>query len=251
VKDPGLFAFLRRLLRENMGTRVFYVLGNHEPYQTTLEEAVQKIRSFEEETRDDYGGRFSFLHRNRYNIDKTTTILGCTLWSAVSPEQANETQLLLTDFNEQRGMRSWLLESHLEEHKRDLAWLNEQVQKLQDEEPHRQVAVLTHHSPTLYPRATDPRHRRSSISTGFATDLSSELCWTSPAVKLWAFGHTHYNCAFHDEKTDKLVIANQRGYSGIKDSRQRAKKLEAVLAEAHSVRKPPSFSVHRGIVYSE
>jgi UDP-2,3-diacylglucosamine pyrophosphatase LpxH len=47
VKDTGLFTFLRHLLDSHRGTRVFYVLGNHEAYQTTLHHAVSKLRDFE------------------------------------------------------------------------------------------------------------------------------------------------------------------------------------------------------------
>jgi hypothetical protein len=43
------------------------------------------------------------------------------------------------------------------------------------------------------------------------TDLSKEPCWISPSVKLWAFGHTHFNCDFIDPETGKRVLANQRG----------------------------------------
>lgn len=45
------------------------------------------------------------------------------------------------------------------------------------------------------------------------TDLSKEVCWTCPAVVLWAFGHTHFNCDFIDAATGKRAMANQKGYS--------------------------------------
>jgi hypothetical protein len=44
------------------------------------------------------------------------------------------------------------------------------------------------------------------------TDLADEPCWQSAAVKVWAFGHTHFNCDYRDEKHPKRVISNQRGY---------------------------------------
>ena len=43
------------------------------------------------------------------------------------------------------------------------------------------------------------------------TDLRNEECWSNSKVKMWAFGHTHYNCEFEDE-TGKKVLANQKGY---------------------------------------
>jgi hypothetical protein len=50
------------------------------------------------------------------------------------------------------------------------------------------------------------------VQSAFVTDLQRETCWTSPAVRVWAFGHTHYNYDFIDPSTERRVVANQRGY---------------------------------------
>ncbi|KAF3034380.1 hypothetical protein E8E12_001290 [Didymella heteroderae] len=219
--DNRLLVWLRKLLEDNPSCRVFYVMGNHEPYRSTYEAAVRTLRGFEEEAKDIYGGRFNFLCRNRYDIGDVT-ILGCTLWSNIDPFQASEIASRSTDLEEKYGIRDWTLERHQEEHMKDLAWLNDQVRSLQDE-THRQIIVATHHSPTIDPRATDPAQRGDAMSSNFATDLSTELCWTSPQVKLWAFGHTHYNCSYRDKETGKLVIANQKGYAGLRAPRRKRK----------------------------
>ncbi|GAP91883.1 putative Ser Thr protein phosphatase superfamily [Rosellinia necatrix] len=212
VLDDALFSFLRDLLTKARGSRFFYILGNHEPYRTTLSDAIARLRAFEEEARCQYGGRFVFLSRDRFDVNADTTILGCTLWSDVLPQQATEVNTLLTDFHESNGIRDWTLESHVEEHRKDRDWLNSQVRRLEETEPQRQIIIATHHSPTLDPRAVEPAHQSSSVSSAFATDMSKDLCWASTAVRLWVFGHTHYNCGFRDEATGKLVVANQRGY---------------------------------------
>ncbi|TRX93670.1 hypothetical protein FHL15_005346 [Xylaria flabelliformis] len=212
VLDDALFGFLRDILTKTRGSRFFYILGNHEPYKTTLADAVERLRAFEKEARYQYGGRFVFLNRDRFDVDANTTILGCTLWSNVLPQQAAEVNARLTDFHETQGIRNWTLESHMREHRKDRDWLNSQVRTLEETEPQRQIIIATHHSPTLDPRAVKPAHQGSSVSSAFATDMSKDLCWTSTAVRLWVFGHTHYNCGFRDEATGKLVVANQRGY---------------------------------------
>jgi hypothetical protein len=232
VKDPGLFAFLRRTLEQSRGTRIFYVIGNHEPYQLPYALAVQKLRDFETEATANYGGRFILLNRNRYDLDSSTIILGCTLWTAILPAQATEAALRLTDFNEHRGIRNWTISDHLEQHRLDVEWLDSQVREIRENEPHRQIVVLTHHSPTLDLRATDPRHRGSVLSSGFATDLSGNLCWTSEMVGLWAFGHTHYNCEFRDEGTERLVVANQKGYQQLGKRGRRVKSMVVEMGEA-------------------
>ncbi|KZL74864.1 ser thr protein phosphatase superfamily [Colletotrichum incanum] len=81
------------------------------------------------------------------------------------------------------------------------------------EDPRRKIVILTHHSPTEDSRAVKQLHANSNLRSGFSTDLRGQLCWDSPQVRLWAFGHTHYNCDFVDEGTGKRVYTNQKGYS--------------------------------------
>jgi hypothetical protein len=231
VKDESFFVFLRRTLDRNRGTRILYVLGNHEAYQTTLEDAVQKLRAFEEEANSQYDGRFKFLHRNRYDIGDDVTVLGCPLWTAIQPQQAADVYARLTDFNEEQGIREWTAEKLSEEHVKDREWLNAQVAKIQQDEPQRQIVIATHHCPTIDPRATDPAHQGSSVSSGFTSDLSKEACWSSPAVKMWAFGHTHYSCSFRDEATGKLILSNQKGYRGLGKAKAGSKSFSTTIVE--------------------
>jgi hypothetical protein len=215
VMDTELFEFLRRILEENRGCRIFYVLGNHEPYRTTYEHAYKLLRDFEQEAKSEFGGRLKFLCRDRYDIDDTITVLGCTLWSAIQYDQEVDIATRSTDLNSERGIQNWTLNRHREEHEQDLTWLNCQVSTIEKDEPHRQVIVATHHSPTMDPRANNPQHEGRSVSSNFVSDLSEAPCWLSPAIKFWAFGHTHYSCDYRDEKTGKLVVANQKGYVGL------------------------------------
>ncbi|KAH7348138.1 hypothetical protein BKA66DRAFT_516749 [Pyrenochaeta sp. MPI-SDFR-AT-0127] len=230
VVDAGLFQFLRRILEQNRGCHIFYVLGNHEPFRTTYEHAYILLRNVEQEAMDDFGGRFKFLCRDRYDLNKTITILGCTLWSAIQHNQESDVASRSTDLNSERGIQNWTLERHREEHEKDLVWLNSQISAIEEDEPHRQIMVATHYSPTIDPKANDPQHEGSPVSSNFVTDLSQEPCWLSPTVKLWAFGHTHYSCDFRDEKTGKLVVANQKGYAGLGAGRQAGMKAKVVEA---------------------
>lgn len=108
----------------------------------------------------------------------------------------------------------WDVSMHNEAHKRDLAWLNAQVTDLGQTDV--KIMIFSHWSPSLDVRAIDPRHAGSAISSAFSTDLSKEACFRSGKVKLWAFGHTHYNCDFTVERESDAeplrLLANQRGY---------------------------------------
>lgn len=228
VQDNDLLWCLENLLQTHSNLTVFYVLGNHEPYQISLDVAHKTMRSFEQRMSQIYGPRFFLLTRTRHDINSRFTVLGCTLWSHIKDEQARDVWRTLTDFNNDRGIRDWDVVTHREEHQRDIDWLNEEVSKIESEDPERQIIILTHHSPTLDERINDPRHRGSKVQSGFVTDLSQEACWKSQIVKCWAFGHTHYSGYYHEDGTGKLVYSNQRGYSSFGAAKQPVAKGQIV-----------------------
>ncbi|KAF4156646.1 hypothetical protein CNMCM8927_007741 [Aspergillus lentulus] len=194
VANEQLFIFLEYQIQRYL--IVFFVLGNHEPYHMSLQTAKKKMRAFEakmEQTRISSSrvGRFVFLDQTRYDISDTHTVLGCTLFSHVTPEQEFSVESRAVDF---KDILHWTVEDHNLAHESDVKWLNAEVSKVAKEEPQRQIFIFTHHCPSM-----DSRY------------LSSEECWMANAVKAWAFGHTHYNCQFTDER-GKVVLANQKGY---------------------------------------
>jgi hypothetical protein len=210
------------------------VLGNHKPYGTTLERAIQKFEDYEKDIERRYGQkRFYFLNRRGVDLNEKVTVLGCTLWTHIPASAALACTTLLTDFNEEKGIWERSVEEHNTDHARDLAWLNDTISQISQYEPQRKIIILTHHSPTTDARANDPRHARSSTNNGFRTDLSREVCWTLLQVKMWAFGHTHYNCQFYDHDMESgrlmLVVANQKGYAS---PGGKTGEVDAVVVEA-------------------
>ncbi|KAB8349706.1 hypothetical protein FH972_023721 [Carpinus fangiana] len=211
VASPQLFNLFTTLLDHH--DFVFYLLGNHDPKDLTLEDAKSKVRSFEARmaavsaTRTI--GKFVFLDQTRFDLDSETTVLGCTLFTHIEDAQKETISMRMVDFRDTKG---WTVDQHNAAHSSDLAWLNSQVAAISHNEPLRRIAIMTHHSPSIDGRANDPRHEGSTGTSGFVTDLSKEVCWTSKSVSVWAFGHTHWNCDFIDEETGKRVFTNQRGY---------------------------------------
>ena len=222
-----LLLFLRSLLNRDIHLRIFYVMGNHEPYTTTLENAIATFKDWEKLLNMEFEGRFHFLDKTRVDIDSRVTILGCTLWSHVPAHHAYNVITTVKGFRDKTGIWDRSLGDHNADHARDLWWLNANVRTIEEEEPEREIIILTHHSPTTDPRANSKRFPpERSLNSAFRTDLSSEKCWMSPSVKVWAFGHTHFSCQFVDEgnqvgrdgkdedvKRRKLVVANQKGYA--------------------------------------
>ncbi|KAK4196861.1 hypothetical protein QBC40DRAFT_4390 [Triangularia verruculosa] len=241
--DIGLVAqpdALRQFLLTQLGQFkiVFFLSGNHEPYSSSWEavglflEELSVLVSQRRKEGEELG-EFVPLDRTRYDIKKSeegvgaVTVLGCTLHSHVPDQYKEAVTRRLNDFYR---IKDWTVEDHNRAHDVDKKWLNQQLGIIEQQdagaEDKRKVVVFTHHSPTADKRANDPRHQLvegwEATSSAFRTDLSQEKCWRSDRVKLWAFGHTHFNCDFwvDDEKEKgKRVCTNQKGYGSIPGSR--------------------------------
>lgn len=210
VKDAGFFDFLREQL--GVFKIVFLVLGNHEAYYSSWAETKSRMKRFEDDlacSEDELLGQFVLLDKTRFDISPTLSILGCTLFSQVAQEQVQSVNFGLNDFYH---IRDWTIETHQAAHFAELEWLNNEIETISRSEPDRKVIVFTHFCPLTSKNVVDPKHEDSKTSSGFMTDLSNERCWKGSAVRLWAFGHTHFNCDFRDSEGEKRVLSNQRGY---------------------------------------
>ncbi|KAI5864891.1 calcineurin-like phosphoesterase [Durotheca rogersii] len=203
-------AFLTQQLH-NFRT-VLFVPGNHEAYHSNWPETLEILRGFEEVHKDASLGEFVLLNRTIFRVpDTNTVILGCSLFSHVPPESRDHVSMGLNDFFQ---TDNWDIDAHNEAHKRDVAWLNAQVAELENSDVN--IVIFSHWAPSRDDRAIDPRHATSPITPGFATNLSGETCFKSGKVKVWAFGHTHFNCDFAVEREEGAaplrLLTNQRGY---------------------------------------
>lgn len=206
TKDAGLIDFLRKhLARFEI---IFFVLGNHEPYHSTYTASKRHLLALQAETEQQASGKFVLLDQTRYDLSPAVSILGCTLFSKITDAQKDFVNFGLNDFYH---IEDWTVEDHVKKHESDLRWLNSEVQRVM-EEPDRKIVILSHYSPTDDARTIDPKHRSSNISSGFMTELSQEICFSSERVAVWAFGHTHFNCDFEHETYQTRLVTNQRGY---------------------------------------
>lgn len=146
ASDESLFDFLMRQLQQF--EIVFYVLGNHEPYECMHDDAASKMAAFEAQIAsqrvDEKGtrpGKFVFLNRRRYDLSPQIAVLGCTLFSRISDDQKSTVSTFVSDFS---NIVDWTIERHVACHQEDLAWLNEQAENISRTDPHKKVVVLTH-----------------------------------------------------------------------------------------------------------
>ncbi|RXW11945.1 hypothetical protein EST38_g13912 [Candolleomyces aberdarensis] len=176
----------------------------------TQEESEALLEAFAEKSADireadKSKGEFVFLNRKRYDIGPNISILGCTLWASLNPENLDILSWSLTDFKRIVGFDP---EGYQKAHETDLTWLKQSVETIRNEEPERKIVVFTHHAPTVEGTG-DPRFIGGPTTSAFATELTVNPWWGSP-IALWAFGHTHWCCDF--ERKGVRVVSNQKGY---------------------------------------
>lgn len=208
-KDDFLDFLTRKLMQFRI---VFFVPGNHEAYHSNWPDTLKVLTDFERETANDSSlGSFILLNRRTFRIPNTkTVILGCSLFSHIPSSCQERISFGVNDFYH---IDDWDVNKHNVSHEQDLAWLNDEVETLEEDT---KIMIFTHWSPSVDPRAVDPKHENSPIASAFATDLSQEMCFKSPNVQTWAFGHTHFNCDFEVDRGASVspirLLTNQRGY---------------------------------------
>ncbi|KAG6011314.1 hypothetical protein E4U43_008401 [Claviceps pusilla] len=207
--------------------KVFLVLGNHEFYGLDYSAGIDEACRLAKEPSLAEG--LILLHKTRWDdADSALTILGCTLWSAI-PDQSS--RLIESAVNDFKHIGGWTAQRHNEIHTEEAAWLREQVARVSHVQKQvrkiegwnegegdnkgkksasmRLLLVATHHAPSK-DGTSRPCDANSPWTPAFATDLLGQRGWE--AVKVWAYGHTHYSTDFRVRRSNVRVVANQRGY---------------------------------------
>ncbi|KAK2804709.1 hypothetical protein FQN49_008848, partial [Arthroderma sp. PD_2] len=97
LEHDQFFPYLEELLTRY--TAVFLLFGNHEPQNFTMEAARRRVLDFQDRISSSGNlGRFVFLSQTRYDVTDTLTILGCTLYSHILPEQEAAVAKRMSDF---------------------------------------------------------------------------------------------------------------------------------------------------------
>ncbi len=175
---------------------VFYVLGNHEGYGWTYEEAIDFLRACDARCSD-----FHFLHQTAVTIDGVRFI-GCPLWSRPDTNAQIQARLYINDY---RAVKNWTLAHHMEAHEVDRAWLANNVQP--------QDVIVTHFPPTR--NGTDVAKfgtpANNPLGSWFVNNMDEEIRVWKPGM--WISGHTHHVWAQH--VFGCRDVGNCRGYSRI------------------------------------
>jgi hypothetical protein len=180
---------------------IFLLCGNHEAYGTSLYNAKELIKNTIKEFPN-----IHFMDKTRYDFPNTNvSMLGCVLWSKIQDHQQGRIKNGLNDFYR---IENFTLKDYHNEHITDLTWLEKSILEIQENEPNRQIIVVTHHAPILE-GTSHPQFDNSPITSAFASDLSYLV--KSPVVA-FIFGHSHYSS--NQVINGVRIISNQLGYPG-------------------------------------
>jgi len=190
-KHQDFFSYLA----DNFRT-IYWLPGNHEYYHFDM---ADKSGVLKESIRSNV-----FLVNNTSVVHEKEKLIFSTLWSKISPGYQWQIERSLNDFYaiKYKGHRfSADLYNHM--HAESLAFIQNGL-KVENEE---QVAVFTHHCPTLlnYPE----QYKGDVLNEAFATELHDLI--ESSEIASWVYGHHHTNTPGFAIGNTRL-ITNQLGY---------------------------------------
>jgi predicted phosphodiesterase len=206
----GLANGVRFIAAEGLdGKPVIYVGGNHELYGH--DRHTELARGREEAAKHP---NIHLLERDAMLVGGVQ-VLGCTLWTdyryAGVQEQARAMHYAARRISDHRmisaGTGAWSPEQALAEHEASQAWL---AQQLAPPASCPRV-VVTHHAPSRL--SVQPRYREDLLTAAFASDLDDLVA----KADLWVHGHLHAPADYR--LGGCRVVANPRGYVGIKEDR--------------------------------
>lgn len=206
----GLAEGVRFIVSQKLNAKpVIYVGGNHEFYGHDRHEELANGRA--EATRHP---NIFVLERDSIAIDGVE-FSGCTLWTdynyAGASEQARAMHYAARRMSDHRlisaGKGAWSPEEAFSEHLDSRAWLSGQLAQ----SARNPRVVVTHHAPSR--QSVQPRYRDDLLTAAFASDLDDLVA----KATLWVHGHLHASADYR--LGGCRVVANPRGYVGIKEHR--------------------------------
>lgn len=187
-----------KMFAERFEAIIVFVIGNHELYGTTPQNALKKAWRIEEDIEGvhwlemyPYDGTMSICFHDKNKL-KEVNITGGTLWFPVPDDTARKDWI--NDFQCIHDFEPWVYEHHT------ITVRNLARHITQD------GIVVTHHGPSL--KSIHPKYNGSPINQFFTSDL--EWLIESKKPSLWIQGHAHESLDYMIGKT--RVICNPFGY---------------------------------------
>jgi hypothetical protein len=226
IGDPSSAKYESFLVRaaEMYPGGVFVIVGNHECYGKTIEQAEEEACSACErvsETASIFPHRVVFLSAGKPPAELTVRsgtrvesvrVLGCTLWSHVPDEHAC---WIGSTNNDCRAIRDFDVSRWNARHAAELAWLR--VELSETRRRGQRCVVVTHHAPLMEgTSAQEYEVPGRALWHAFASDLRELMLEFVDVAPAWIHGHTHFSHrtfirATADTDKGVLLASNQRG----------------------------------------
>ena len=205
---------------------VFWVPGNHEFYspapasRMTIQDKYKKMESLSRKFTN-----VMIMDQTGFNVTGTPIrIIGCTLWSDIPNNFADQAQRYMNDFRliyktkEERlkvaDVNEW--------HQRDKVWIQAEIRAA--EVSGQELIILTHHLPTQ--RLVHQKYEGHPLNVCFATSLDSMMRFP---VRAWLCGHSH--TANEARVNGVLCALNPGGYPGENESGLDRRKILTVVVK--------------------
>lgn len=163
--------------------KIFYVMGNHESYDTDMINVKKSLLNISKEKTN-----FIFLDVDVTSNIKNYKVIGCTLWS--HPDRDGYQYMNDKNFikiNNEPIKREDIINIH-KEHKK---WLRENLNK--------NTIVMTHHLPSFYLIHPDFNTQQfEKYNSAYASECDDIV----KKAKCWIYGHTH--------KANDTILFNTR-----------------------------------------
>jgi len=181
-----LYRSVHRLVKAVAPKPVVYVLGNHELYGGSLEEALNEVEQLKVDCPN-----LIFLEQGTAEI-QGQRFIGCTLWYEHPVPLPDDKEM--GDFAYIEGTYAWIHDKA----KASAKWLRNTIQPGD--------VVVTHFIPHV--KSIAPQWANSSLNHYFVHNVGDVV--ENGEAKLWIHGHTH--CSFDYVVGTTRVVCNPFGY---------------------------------------
>jgi Icc-related predicted phosphoesterase len=184
-------------------TPVIYVPGNHEYYNSVIQESYAAFKS------QTSGSNVHVLDNDLITIGEVQ-FLGCTLWTDFNlhgqPRSAkNLATRYINDYEAiEYGLNHRKLRTHdtFVMHQKSVQWLNASIDKTST-----QSVIITHHAPSA--KSLPENFVNEGFGATYASSLDNLVLRSKSS--LWVHGHIHTSSDYSIGQT--RVVCNPRGYS--------------------------------------
>ena len=174
--------------------KIFYVMGNHEQYQSMWGQAEKILR---ERLPDNIR-----LLQNQSEYYRGVHFVGATMWTDFNndKQKMEDARSYMNDYHSCYGLTPEITK---EENENTITWFNQCIPMLKMAP----IVMITHHAPSY--QSVQGRYLNSKEA--YANNLE-DFIQKNPGITHWIHGHIHHT---NDYKVgDCRILSNPRGYEG-------------------------------------